>query len=120
MLNILKYKIFSLSLYKRNCLLLFAMAVGLFVHSDCMAQVDIVSPFHTIGTDYTKSRKATKKHLENDDIDDMTDCNNMIKPTMDSMKMYVPMVALPLKSIKINSPFGIRERPYEQTEHPYA
>ena len=41
----------------------------------------------------------------------MTDCNNMIKPPIDSMKMYVPMVALPLKSIKINSPFGIRKDP---------
>lgn len=111
MLNILIYNIFSLSLYKKNCLLIFAMAVGLFVHSDCMAQVDIVSPFHTIGTGYNKSRNATKKHLENDDIDDMTDCNNMIKPPIDSMKMYVPMVALPLKSIKINSPFGIRKDP---------
>ena len=35
----------------------------------------------------------------------------MIKPPMDSTKMYVPMVALPLKSIKTNSPFSIRKDP---------
>lgn len=109
-LNILRYDINFVLLYSRS-IRLFAVMVGMFVQSNSAAQVKGTSPFNTIGYGYNKTKVATEVHESDNEPEDMVDSSYTIKPPMDSLKTYVPMVAWPLRSIKVNSPYGMRRDP---------
>lgn len=110
MLNILRCDINFVPLYRRS-VRLFAVLVGMFVQSNGSAQIKGASPFNTIGYGYSKTRTvAEERELDNEPVE-MVDSNYTIKPPMDSLKTYIPMVAWPLRSIKVNSPYGMRRDP---------
>ncbi|HCY74029.1 MAG TPA: hypothetical protein DHU75_08185 [Rikenellaceae bacterium] len=46
-----------------------------------------------------------------DDFDGEANAEDITSPPEDSIKVFVPSVALPLKHIKVNSPFGVRKDP---------
>lgn len=110
MLNILRCNINFVPLYRRS-LRLFTVMVGMFVQSNGTAQVKGASPFNTIGYGYNKTKVAAEVHESDNEPEEMVDSCYMIKLPMDSLKTYIPMVAWPLRTIKINSPYGMRRDP---------
>lgn len=100
-------------MYRRR-LRLFTVIVGMFVQSNGVAQVTQVkgaSPFNTIGYCYNKTKAIAEIHESDNVPKEMVDSSSMIKPLMDSLKTYIPMVAWPLRTIKVNSPYGMRKDP---------
>ena len=71
------------------------------------------SVFHTIGSDYAHPRTHSCQNELTDslDIEDSIDEKNVCTPSADSIRAYLPLVSLPLKSIMVNSPFGMRRDP---------
>lgn len=110
MLNILRYNINFVPLYRRS-LRFFAVMVGMFVQSNSAAQVKGVSPFNTIGYGYNKTKAVAEEHKPDNEPEEMVDSSYMIKLPMDSLKTYIPKVAWPLRTIKVNSPYGMRKDP---------
>lgn len=75
------------------------------------AQVKLSSPFNTIGEYHCKTvvtQKTQKVLLE---VDDETEEDSIVDPPKDSLMAHLPLVALPLKRIRISSPFGNRKDP---------
>lgn len=110
MLNILRCDVNFVPLYRRSLRLFIAM-VGMFVQSNSVAQVEGASPFNTIGYGYNKTKVAAEVHEFDNEPEEMVDSCYTIKPPMDSLKTYIPMVAWPLRTIKVNSPYGMRRDP---------
>ncbi len=92
---------------------LFALVVflGMTIHPKCMAQVRTSSSFNTVGDAYNKPRNNDIRDGEADTIDEEADVEDIANPPVDSIKAYLPAVALPLKDIYVNSPFGVRKDP---------
>lgn len=110
MLNILRCEVNFVPLYRRS-IRLFIVMVGMFVQSNCAAQVKGASPFNTIGYGYNKTKVAAEVYESDNEPKEMVDSSYMIKLPMDSLKTYIPMVAWPLRTIKVNSPYGMRRDP---------
>lgn len=111
LLNILIYRKCFVPLYMRNCLVVFAACFGMFTHPQSMAQVKNLSPFNTIGDAYGKIQNSNVRDEGADDFDGEANAEDITSPPEDSLKVFVPSVALPLKHIKVNSPFGVRKDP---------
>lgn len=110
MLNILRCNINFVPLYRRS-FRLFVVMMGMFVQSNSVAQVKSASPFNTIGYGYNKTKAVAEAHELDNEPEEMVDSSYMIKPPMDSLNVYVPTVALPLRTIRVNSPYGMRRDP---------
>lgn len=95
----------------RNGLVIFAVSLGMFVHSKSMAQVKNISPFNTVGDAYRKTQSNNEREEETDTLDEEANVEDIANPPLDSIKAYIPSVALPLKHIQVNSPFGVRKDP---------
>ena len=85
------------------------------------AQNKQMLPFNTIGYSY---RRAVVIQHEEDDVDtesramdEFTDVEQTTVFPPDSIRPYMPMVSLPLKNIKISSPFGMRRDPMNRKSH---
>lgn len=111
LLNILIYGKYFVPLYMRNTLVVFAVCLGMFTHYRSMAQVKKQSPFNTIGDAYGKIQNSNVRDDGTDDFDGEANVEDIANPPEDSIKVFVPSVALPLKHIKVNSPFGVRKDP---------
>lgn len=72
----------------------------------------IYQPFYTIG-----EKKTVQKQVEQVsdslcyDEDEYVDEQQIADVASDSLRHFLPMVSLPLKSISVNSPFGMRRDP---------
>ena len=72
----------------------------------------IYQPFYTIG-----EKKTVQKQVEQVsdslcyDEDEYVDEQQIADVASDSLRHFLPMVSLPLKSISVNSPFGMRKDP---------
>lgn len=71
--------------------------------------------FNTIGRGFTgtvlkNKTEGKEKELDTDDTDS-PDVDETPNPPVDSLRMAMPLVALPLKRIKVNSRFGMRNDP---------
>lgn len=106
-LNILRCGVYFVPLYRRS-LRFFTVMVGMFVQFNSTAQVKC---FNTIGYGYCKTRIVAEERELDNEQDEMVDSNYTIKLPMDSLKTYIPVVAWPLRSIKVNSPYGMRRDP---------
>lgn len=112
MLNILIFQRFFVSLYTESRHWLSALVVCVAAPSVCAAQERVASPFNTVGYGYTKPKVPTVREKEMlEEVDDETDVENTTTPATDSLKAFMPLVALPLKRIHVNSPFGMRRDP---------
>lgn len=79
-----------------------------------------VSAFHTIGYDYQRGKvPVVVEEPDTLDVDDYVDEGNVCEPPSDSIKVYLPMVSLPLKNIKVTSPFGMRRDPMNRARYRY-
>ena len=79
-----------------------------------------VSPFHTIGYDYQRTKvPVVVEEPDTLDVDDYVDEGNVCEPPSDSIRVYLPMVSLPLKDIKETSPFGMRRDPMNRAKYRY-
>ena len=78
---------------------------------DLRAQTMQKSVFNTIGYSYQKPRVVETDDAESRDMDEFTDVEQTTVFPPDSIKPYLPMVSLPLKDIKVSSPFGMRRDP---------
>lgn len=73
------------------------------------------SYFYTVG--FTKQKVSVDRRLSDSvDAEEYIDEGNVSIPSTDSMKVYMPMVALPLKQIYITSPFGMRYDPMDRSK----
>lgn len=80
----------------------------------CVYQTKAQSSFYTIGCDHNRTKVTAKSF----DTEEYTK-GNICKPSADSMKVFLPMVSLPLNRIVITSPFGIRRDPMDRTKQRY-
>lgn len=112
---ILRFQEIFVTLHTRSNLLLLVLVACMGMPLDSVAQVSVTSPFNTVGHGYNKPKASTvrenKKSEDFGEDDDETDESNMTNPSADSLRAYMPLVALPLKRIYINSPYGIRRDP---------
>lgn len=75
------------------------------------------SPFNTIGGERHPIRmlgfakELPVDSLDIDDDDDYTDADSIQNVSADSIREFVPAVSLPLKSVRVSSPFGMRRDP---------
>ena len=76
-----------------------------------MAQVKNISLFNTVGDAYGITQSKNVRDEGTDAFDEEADVEDIASPPEDSIKVYIPSVALPLKRIHINSPFGVRQDP---------
>lgn len=111
LLNILMRKKNFVPLYMRSNLFALVVCLGMTTHPKCMAQVRTSSPFNTVGDAYNKPRNNDIRDEEADAFDEETDVEDIANPPTDSIKAHMPTVALPLKDINVNSPFGVRKDP---------
>ena len=111
LLNILIHKKSFVPLYMRSYLFAIVVCLGMVNHPKCMAQVRTSSPFNTIGDAYNKPRNTDIRDEETDVFDEDADVEDIANPLVDNIKAYMPAVALPLKDIYVNSPFGVRKDP---------
>lgn len=78
----------------------------------CHAQERATSPFNTVGDGYKHPKPSTVREKESlDDVEEETEAENMTNLSADSIKTFMPLVALPLKRIRITSPYGVRRDP---------
>lgn len=111
MLNILIFRRNFVPLYTRNTIFLWLVTLGLLLHTDCMAQIKSVSSFNTISC-YGQRRNVDVREVDtDDDFDDTMGDNDVAHPSVAETIAYTPTVALPLKNIHVNSPFGTRRDP---------
>lgn len=75
------------------------------------AQHKEANPFNTIGDYHRKAVPPCKQIPEHEGMNEDTDESNLLQLPQDSLKVYMPLVALPLKKIQISSPFGSRRDP---------
>lgn len=75
------------------------------------AQHKAYSHFNTIGDYHRKYVSPNNYAPDNEGMDEEADESNLIQLPNDSLKSYMPLVALPLKKIRISSPFGSRRDP---------
>ncbi len=87
--------------------LTFVLLGGSFSGVGCRAQ----SAFNTIGYRYQKPVVPQSAEEDDDEDDETTDEGNVMELSADSLRECFPMVAYPLKSIKVTSPFGMRRDP---------
>lgn len=111
LLNILIHRKYFVPLYMRNSLVIFVACLGVFTHSKSMAQVKNISPFNTIGEVGSDIQSNNVRDEVIDTFDEEANVDDIANPSEDSLKKYIPSVALPLKHIKVNSPFGVRKDP---------
>lgn len=111
LLNILIHKGKFVPLYTRSYLFALVVCLGVTTHPKCMAQVRTSSPFNTVGDVYNKPRNNDIRDGETDAFDEEADVEDIANPPLDSIKTYMPTVALPLRCINVNSPFGVRKDP---------
>ena len=103
---------YFVNLYTGSRDLLLVLVVCAAMPSVCTAQERVASPFNTVGSGYDRPKIPTVREKEDDDdVDDETDVQNTTTPSADALKAYTPLVALPLKRIHINSPYGVRRDP---------
>ena len=94
----------------RKTTLLLAMCLGL--HFMGNAQQREAAPFNTIGKTQTKEIVSEPTVTETSEAVDADSLNEQESMGSDTTTYYVPlMVSLPLKEIKVNSPFGMRRDP---------
>ena len=92
--------------------ILISALVGMFIHIDCSAQTKEASTFNTVGYNCRKSHVVVEsKSPSLDEADDDIDKADIMKPPSDSLSAYMPMVAYPLRTLHVTSPFGIRKDP---------
>ena len=123
MLNILIRKKNFVPLYMRSSLFALVACLGMTTHSKCMAQVRTSSPFNTVGDAYNKPRNNDIRdgEADADTFDEEADVEDIANLPADSVKAYMPTVALPLKDIYVNSPFGVRKDPmYKRTKRMHS
>jgi murein DD-endopeptidase MepM/ murein hydrolase activator NlpD len=114
MLNILRIQINLLSLYRRCMMICLIMTGGCFGNSVCEAQ----GVFNTVGYHYQKSSVIQNAKTDNGEEDEeVTDEKNVIELPRDSLKASVSLVAYPLKTIQVTSPFGMRRDPMSRKNH---
>lgn len=104
------FQINILSLHMGKCclVLLVLFCLG---YSNIHAQNKASSPFNTIGDYHRKSVPPCKLTPECEGMDEDADESNLVNLPKDSLKSYMPLVALPLKRIQISSSFGSRRDP---------
>ena len=101
-------------LHRRKYILVLAV-VGVFAHADCFAQNEGASLFNTVGYNYRKPRAIVEiKAPSSDEFEDAIDEDDVMNPPADSLRGYMPMVAYPLRTMHITSPFGIRKDPMDR------
>lgn len=110
MLNILIFQKNILSLHMGKCVLATLVYVILCL-TESHAQIKTHSSFNTIGDFHRKTVVTHKNNNAKEDVGDDTEEENMVVPPKDSLMAYLPLVALPLKRIRISSPFGNRKDP---------
>ena len=93
------------------------LLVSLLMGVNAMAQTRSDSPFNTVGYGYGKVKKLELADTESRVMDVCTDVEQTTVVPPDSIRPYLPMVSLPLKSIKVNSPFGMRRDPMNRKSH---
>lgn len=77
-----------------------------------LAQKRDSSPFNTIGTiSKCYNQRGNEIREDTDSISDESDESEICEVAPTDMKQFVPLVSLPLKELKVNSPFGIRKDP---------
>lgn len=90
------------------------MTGGCFGNSVCEAQ----GVFNTVGYHYQKSSVIQNTKTDNGEEDEeVTDEKNVIELPRDSLKASVSLVAYPLKTIQVTSPFGMRRDPMSRKNH---
>lgn len=90
------------------------LALAVFIclgYASSHAQHKASSPFNTIGDYHRKNVPPCKYVEECEGMDEDVDESNLVNLPKDSLKGYMPSVALPLKKIQISSPFGSRKDP---------
>lgn len=95
----------------RNILVAFVVCLGILTHSESMAQVKNISLFNTVGDAYGITQSKNVRDEGTDAFDEEADVEDIASPPEDSIKAFIPSVALPLKHIQINSQFGVRKDP---------
>lgn len=110
MLNILIFQKNILSLQMGKYVLAILVSVILCL-TEGHAQVKLSSPFNTIGDYHCKTVVTQKPYKVLLEVDDETEEDSIVDPPKDSLVSYLPLVALPLKRIRISSPFGNRKDP---------
>ena len=122
--NILIINRFFVSLQCKAGVFVFVMA-GWLAAANGYAQTSSASPFNTIGEGYRR-RPAKVRDLGKDyrqhltrvsdfgEPSDTIDAADVLQPPADSLRAYLPMVALPLRRISVSSPFGFRMDPMDR------
>ena len=99
---------FFVPLHMRRCILVLAV-VSVFIHIDCFAQTEGTSPFNTVGYNYRKPRaNVESKAPSSDEFEDVIDEDDVMRPSVDSLSAYMPMLAYALRVMHVTSRFGIR------------
>jgi murein DD-endopeptidase MepM/ murein hydrolase activator NlpD len=122
--NILIINRFFVSLQCKAGVFVFVMA-GWLMAVDGHAQTSSASPFNTIGEGYRKRlvklidhgegyRQHPAKDSDLGEPSDTIDAADVLQPPADSLRAYLPMVALPLRRISVSSPFGLRMDPMDR------
>lgn len=111
MLNILILRRNFIPLYMGNIIFFWLVTLGLFLHTECMAQIKSVSSFNTISCYGQRKNVDVREANTDDDFDDTMDDNDVTNPSVEEAMAFVPTVALPLKKIHVTSPFGNRRDP---------
>ena len=122
--NILIINRFFVSLQCKAGVFVFVMA-GWLMAVDGHAQTSSASPFNTIGEGYRKRlvklidhgegyRQHPAKDSDLGEPSDTIDAADVLQPPADSLRAYLPMVALPLRRISVSSPFGFRMDPMDR------
>jgi len=76
--------------------------------------------FHTVGYDYHRQKiEVEESGADALEIEGYTDEGNVCEPSLNSMKVHIPMVSLPLEHIHITSPFGMRRDPLNPSSYRY-
>ncbi len=105
---IFREKLLSLQVCRYRVVVLMLLGLGITnIHAQSMGS----DHFHTIG-DYCMGNKANPRSPRGSEgLDEDAEESNLTNPPEDSLRKYMPMVALPLKRIRISSPFGTRRDP---------
>ena len=113
--KILRINRFFVSLQYKSGMCALVMA-GWLMAVDGHAQTGKTSPFNTIGEGFKKHLEKVIElgESENDEPGDTIDDADVMLPPADSLRAYLPMVALPLKRISVSSPFGLRMDPMDR------
>lgn len=108
--NILIINRFFVSLQYKAGAFVFVMA-GWLAAANGYAQTSSASPFNTIGEGY---RRHPAKVEDLGEPSDTIDAADVLQPPRDSLRAYLPMVALPLRRVSVSSPFGFRMDPMDR------